>query len=95
MSETLENAKGKDDITREVYASLYLDALRMQLEEYKCGECNSFEEMDEEILEDIDVVIEDTLAEIQPDLFIKRFKGLQFIIIPWEALEKKIIDTEE
>ncbi len=95
MSETLENARGEREIIREAYASLYLDALRMQLEEYKCGECNTFEEMDESILEEIDDAVEETFVEIHPDLFIKRFKGLQFIIIPWEALEKKIIDTEE
>ncbi len=95
MSETLENTKGKDETIREVYASLYLDALRRQLEEYKTGECDSFEEMDEEVLAEIDDAVEDTFAEVHPDLFIKRFKGLQFIIIPWEALEKKIVDTEE
>ena len=95
LNESLENCRGKDDKTREVYASLYLDALKRQLEEYHNGECNSFEEMDEEVLEEIDRAVEDRLVEIQPELFIKRVKGLQFIIIPWKNLEKKLWETED
>jgi len=95
MSDTLENAKGKDDITREVYASLYLDALRQQIEEYKTGCVEKFAEMDEDILQQIDEVVEPTLVDMFPDLFIKRVGGLDWVIMDWEKVEKKILDTEE
>lgn len=95
MMENLENSKGQKEKTKEVYASLYLDALRRQLEEYQTGLCKHFEEMDEEVLEEIDGAIEETLEDIQPDLFIKRVKGLQFIIIPRDRLEDKILETED
>jgi hypothetical protein len=92
-SESLENTKGRSEKEKEVYASLYLDALRRQLDEYHTGECDNFGEMDEEILEEIDQAIEPHLEDIQPDLVIKRVKGLQFLIFNRERYEKKLRDT--
>ena len=94
-SENLENTKGKDEKIKEVYASLYLDALKRQLQEYDEGECTRFEEMDEEVLEEIDEAVEDSLEDVRPDLIIKRVKGLQFLIIDKTRYWEKLDETEE
>lgn len=93
-SENLENSKGKGEEEKEIYASLYFNALRQQLESYDTGDCTQFEEMEEEILEEIDEVVEEHLEEVRPDLVIKRIKGLQFLIIDRDRYEKKR-DQEE
>jgi hypothetical protein len=95
MSETLENSRGESDKVREVYASLYLDALRQQIEEYKTGCVEKFIDMDEDLLQEIDEAVEPCLEEMFPDLFIKRVGGLDWIILDWETMEKKILDTNE
>ena len=94
-NENLKNTKGKDEKIKEVYASLYLDALKRQLQEYDEGECTKFEEMDEEVLDEIDEVVEDSLEDVRPDLIIKRVKGLQFLIISREKYWKKLDEIEE
>ena len=93
-SEKLENCKGEGKEAREIYASLYFNALRRQLQEYDEGECTSFEEMDEEILEDLDEHIEPYVEDKRPDLIIKRIKGLQFLIINREKYEEKRDETD-
>jgi hypothetical protein len=95
MSETLENAKGNNEDIREVYASLYLNAVRQQIEEYKGGCVEKFDDVDEEVLEGLDEIIEPWLEEMYPDLYVKRVGGFDFLVMDWEKVEEKILDTEE
>ena len=95
-NEKLENTKERDEKIREVYASLYYNALDKAIKKYDGNESHEFqEEMDEEILEEIDECIEEKLEDVRPDLVVKRISGLHFLVINRDEYERKLDETEE
>ena len=68
------------EIKKKVYGEMYVDALRRHILAYNYNIETLSEDMDESILEELDNMIVKEVEDLAPDLVIKRFNGLQFII---------------
>ena len=68
------------EIKKKVYGEMYVDALRRHILAYNYNIETLSEDMDESILEELDNMIVKEVEDLAPDLVIKRFNGLQFIV---------------
>jgi len=86
--ENLENSRNRKKELVEAYRRLYADSLYRTIEEYELGDSCRFDDVDEEVLQELDKEVEPNLEECFPDLIIKRVAGFEWLIVPRDKVDE-------